>query len=216
MRSVFKEYKRLKKLAQVTDGQLGSEAMGSFLEKVDEEVLAKIKVSDKDRSKLKNANPESQMKILSSYFEKFLQRGVEEKINSKIQMSDKLVQVIARKARAKSGKIILPHQALLMLARLNPSALLVLENSKKVFIYPLAKLKQILMELDQAEVVWEQDNNILKILSAEGKGKFACVLFAQEPYALNDKPRFVVKIPDTRDVSITDILFKVAEALISK
>jgi hypothetical protein len=214
MRSVLKSYKRLKKLVQITEGKLGQETIQAFLAKVDEEVLAKLKVSDKDRNRLSKADTETQMKILAPYFEKFLQHAVDAKATQKIQMSDKLTHVIARKALLKSHRIMPPHQDLLMLAQMNPGAMISLENSKKIFIYPLAKIKQILGELDQAEVIWDLEANRLKVISVDKKDKCAYLLFPQNPSALNGKPRLQVKIAPTRDVSITDLILKAAEAFI--
>jgi hypothetical protein len=214
MKSVFKSYKRLKKLAQITEGHLGQETIQAFLAKVDEEVLEKIKVSYKDRNRLSKADPETQMKTLAPYFEKFLEQTVEAKANQKSQMSDKLAQVIARKALFKSNRIILPHKDLLMLAQMNPGAMVSLEEGKRIFIYPLGKIKQILGELDQAEVVWDQAANRVKIISADKGDKCAFLLFPQEPSALNGKLKLSVKIEPARDFSITELILKAAEVFI--
>jgi hypothetical protein len=214
MKSVFKSYKRLKKLAQITEGKLGQETIRAFLARVDEEVLAKFKVSAKDRNRLSKADPEAQMKILGPYFEKFLQQAVEVKANQKSQMSDKLIQVIARKSLLKSHRIMLPHQDLLMLAQMNPGAMVSLEDGKRIFIYPLGKIKLILGELDQAEIIWDLEANRVKIISADKRDKCAFLLFPQDPSALNGKSRLPIKISPTQDFSITELILKAAEAFI--
>ena len=62
-------------------------------------------------------------------------------------------------------------------------------------------------------MVWELDKNILKICSTEDKDKFAYLLFTQVADALNGRSKFLVKIQDARDVSMTEILFKAAESV---
>ena len=214
MGSVFGEYKRLKKLAKVMEGKLGPETIRSFLERVDEETLGLLQVSPKDLGKLKTTDPETRLQILVPYFEKFSAKEVEGKIHQKIQMGEKLAQLIAKKALPKSGRIILPQQPLLMLAQMYPAAFVALQTGGKVFMYPLTKIKQILEELEQAEVIWELKTNRLKIFSADGRHKFAAVLFAQNPYTVNGKPKFLVRMTQRHGASVTDLVVKAVEAII--
>jgi hypothetical protein len=95
MRSIFKEYKRLKKLAQITEGKLGQETIQAFLDKVDEQALERLKVSAKDMDKLKKSAPEAQLKILTPYFDKSFQQAIEAKTGQKSQMSEKITRIIA-------------------------------------------------------------------------------------------------------------------------
>ena len=213
MKNIFQEYKRLKKLARATEGKLGSETITSFLARIDNETLGKLQVSPKDLDKMKTAKPEARLQLLVPYFEKLIERAVEGKINQKIQMGEKLSQTIARGALHRSGKIILPQQPLLMLASMHPSAFIALQSGDKVFMYPLVKIKQILVELEQAEVIWDLKTNTLKILSADKRDRFACVLFAQDPYTVNGRPKFFVKISQVQNTSITDLLVKAVEAI---
>jgi hypothetical protein len=214
MKNIFQEYKRLKKLARATEGKLGSETITSFLARIDTETLGKLQVSPKDLGKLKTAKPEARLQLLVPYFEKFIERAIEGKVNQKIQMGDKLSQAIARGALQRSGKIVLPQQPLLTLASMHPAAFIALQTKEKVFMYPLVKIKQILVELEQAEISWELKTNTLKIFSADKQDRFACVLFAQDPYTVNGKPKFFVKISQVQNTSITDLLVKAVEAVL--
>lgn len=103
-----------------------------------------------------------------------------------------------------------------MLSQLHPAAFISLENSKQAFIYPLAKLKLILPELEKAEVIWDLEKNIVKILSAEKHSKFASILFPQNSNVLNGKLKFSVKISPAANTSITELLMRAAEAFIGR
>ena len=214
---LIKEYKRLKRLMRVFEGELSPQIIQNFLAKVDEQALALLGVEEEDLARLKDAEPEEQLQIIIPYLENFIQKQMEEKVKERIQLGEKTAQLISRKVIYRSGKVFLPQPELKSLAQLFPSGVISLEYKNTCFVFPLHKLKQILAELEKPVIIWELKTNFLKIFSKESNTRFSAVLFPQEPYIWYDKIKFSVKIPQqTYSLTITDILFKVADSLLGK
>jgi len=211
--STLKEYQRIKKLSKALDDKLPEETIQNFLEKLDEKTLSELQVKEDDLKKLKKATPETKLQIIAPYFEALLQKKLQGKIQEKIQLAEELAKKIATKAIPDSGKIILPAQELKMMAQLLPNAFIVLEYEKKEFIYPLVKFKQILTELERAEITWEIGKNIVRIVSVEKRNRFYFILLPQEQWVLNGKLKFKVKIPAPKP-SITELILKTAESIL--
>jgi hypothetical protein len=216
MKKGFREYKRPKKPARVMEGDLRPEVIQDFLDKLDEEKLTNLKVTERDLKKLKKAEPEEQLRILVPYFENYFQQMAHDKLNQKLNLAQKISQTISNHSKHKSGRIEMPHLSLLMLANLIPGAFICLENGKESFIYPLSKLKQILSNLEAARIVWDTETNLVRIVSAEDSTRFYFKLYPQEYYLVQDKMIFNVKLDSrSQDFSITGLLLKAAESILN-
>jgi len=211
--NILKEYQKIKKLSKALEGRLTRETIQNFLDKLDEQTLSELQVKDEDIKRLKKASSETKLQILVPYFEALLQKKLQGKIQEKIQLAEELCQKIANKAIPDTGKIFIPAQELKMMAQLLPNAFIVLEYGKTEFIYPLVKFKQILTELDRAEISWEIGKNIVRIVSVEKRNRFYFILLPQEQWVLNGKLKFKVKIPAPKP-SITELILKTAESIL--
>ena len=216
MKQLLREYIRLKKLARVMEGNLRPEVTQDFLDEVNEEVLVQLQVRKEDAQKLKRADPEKQLVILSPYLEGYLRRIAEEKISEKLHLAEAVGATIAGEAKHGSRGIELSHPDLCRLSQLHPAAFLGLQNGKNSFFFPLPKFHQVLTSLDQAKVVWDTRRNLLNIYTVEPRSKFAFMLLSQDPNLAQGKGSFLIKLsPPSRAVSFSEMLYKTVESFLS-
>ncbi len=216
MDKLFREYRRLKKLAKIMEGKLRPDVINGFLEVIDEEVLVKLDVPNGDLKKMNKADPEGKMKILIPYIERYIQHTAAERARNKIRTAEDIARTISSQAKHSKGKIELPHENMLNLVKLNPASFLFIENSAKTFIYPFSKLRQILMNLEAAKIVWDTGSNMLRIFSSGDRMRFFFSLYSQEPNAIYDKPVFIMRIHQgAKGLSFTELILKAAESILN-
>jgi hypothetical protein len=208
------EYRRLKKLARVMDGKLSQETISYFMELMDDQVMKDLKVSTADMKKMAKASSEKKLEILTPYFEKTIQDLIEGKINEKLLMAERIAHTIASQTKSKSGMLHLPYQAMLMLTQLNPSWCIRFQTGQSEFLYPTAKLKQVLSSMDQARIVWDARNNVMKVMLLDNNHRNIFHLYGQDQNAYSDKTIFNVQLESSSSgISLTEIIFKAAEAI---
>jgi len=216
MDKLFREYKRIKKLARVMEGKLRPKVINEFLEVIDEEVIARLNVPNDDIRKMNKADPEGRLKILIPYIERYIQLTAARKAGEKIGAAEDIARTISSQAKHSKGKIELPYEGFRDLAKLNPAAYLFIEDSVQRFIYPFSKLRQILMNLEAARIVWDTGSNMLKIFSGGDRTRFFFTLYSQESYDAYNRPVFTMKIQNgAGGLSLTDLILKAAESILN-
>jgi len=240
MKRALREYRRLKKLVRVLDGDLSDEAITRFLDEVDEQVLSELGVGNNRLKELRESEARDQANLLAPYFEKLMHKQKDDRLAEKLEMAERIGETIKANARFRRGSVLLPYEQMLMLALKNPlyfiqldtscftsclSPPVNLENEDAAFLYPTLRLRYVLKSLDDAKIKWDKQANELKVYQDQNGHSSEFVLYCQDLHDAYHKPTFTLSISTpvptsspvsapTSSFSITDLIFMAVESMI--
>jgi len=225
MKRALREYRRLKKLVRVLDGDLSDEAITRFLDEVDEQVLSELGVGNNRLKELRESEARDQANLLAPYFEKLMHKQKDDRLAEKLEMAERIGETIKANARFRRGSVLLPYEQMLMLALKNPLYFIQLENEDAAFLYPTLRLRYVLKSLDDAKIKWDKQANELKVYQDQNGHSSEFVLYCQDLHDAYHKPTFTLSISTpvptsspvsapTSSFSITDLIFMAVESMI--